>query len=373
MKQKICHSMESSEEKAVADICSKLGSAHFDVILFYSSIKYDFDLLTQLFNEKFSGAQIMGSTSCGEISTDGYTTDGIVVAAISCPGDRVKGMIFDDAAGALYVHKKEIEECASSCNIRKNAQDAFALTFITGLYNAEENVLAVLHTVLGADLPVVGGSAGDDLQFKETKISYNGRVSKDGAAILLFHPTERFLIYRENIFMPTGKRLNITKADVINRKVITIDNQNPLKQLAHVIGMSESQVRQNVDDLKVGRTLGKEVFISAIQQINSDGTINFFSRLMPKSQVEYLEPVDPVEVAKKTCKDVLEKIPNPGVIFMSNCIQRTLRFKSMKVDKEIISLYNTSFKKNFSGFTTYGEQINRIHSNSTLVILAVEE
>lgn len=373
MKQTVCHTTAESEEKAVSEIFSKLGSSSYDVILYCSSIKYDFDVLTHLMKERFPNVELMGSTSCGEISCDGFTDKGIVACAISCPETSVKGMIFDDVAGALYVHKDEVEQVAFSCGIKRNDKNAFALTFITGLYNGEENVLAALHTILGEDLAVVGGTAGDDLLFKQTKVSYNGRVSDNGVAILLFKTSSKFTIYRENIFAPTGKTFNITNADVVNRKVISLDNMNPLRRYAEVVGLSENEVRSQIDDLKVGRVFGKEVFISAMQAINSDGTINFYSRLLPNSQIEALKLVDPVSTAKETCSNILNEIPKPGFVFMSNCVQRTMRFKASKIDEVIINEYNNAFNKNFCGFTTYGEQINRIHSNSTLVILAVEE
>jgi hypothetical protein len=363
MRQKVCRSFASGVENAVKDVCDRLGSAaNYDVILFCASTKYDFKKLSELLREKFS---------CGEISPDGFTDNGLVVTALSCSGSRVKGMIFADADKFLYIHRDEILRTAESCGIGKNSKDAFALTFICALHNCEENVLAVLHSVLGDELPVAGGSAGDDLKFSETFVSYNGKVVSDGAAILLFRTQDKFEIYRENIFKSTGRIVNVTEADPEKRIIRSIDNQNPLRRYAQIRGATESEVKQNMDFQMLGRVFGEHIFVSSMQAFNPDGTITLYSRILPNTPVEVLDAIDPIQVAQNTCQKIRGKVKNPGFVFMVNCIQRTIRFKNANIDSKLISMYSSAFGT-FMGFTSYGEQINRIHSNSTFVILAVE-
>lgn len=374
MRQKICRSIAPDAGLAIQEICQALGTPDaYDVILFCSSTKYDFTEISAAMHERFPDCEVMGTTTCGEISPAGFTDNGIVAAGISCPNAKVASVIVDKASDFLYVRRDELERAASSCGIRAGAKDAFALTFICALYNAEENVLAFLHAVLGNDFFIAGGSAGDDLKFARTSVSCNGKVVSDGAAIMLFRTNEKFTIYRENIFKSTGRAVNITKADPEKRIILSIDSQNPLKRYSELIGVSEKEVKENMDYQIMGRVFGDNIFVSSMQSFNEDGTINLYSRVLPNTHVEALEIVNPLEVVHETCDRVLSEIPRPGFIFMSNCIQRTIRFKNMGIDTKLRDIYKSRFPCGFFGFTTYGEQINRIHANSTLVILAVEE
>lgn len=372
MKQKVCHTTAPTVDSAVTEITNTLGSTSYDAIIFCSSIQYDFEALSAALKDAYSGSEVIGCTTSGEISKDGYTTNGIVVTGLTCSGSRVKGVLLEGIDGVLYTQKDLLEDAMNSCGLRKNERDGFALALICALYNAEENVLAVLHSVLGPDFQLIGGSAGDDLKFEKTYVSYNGKVSSDGVALLLFRTNDRFTIYQENIYKSTGKVIHITDADVQKRIILSIDNQTPIKRYVQVCGCTESELKSNMDYQMLGRFYGDSMFVSSMQAFNSDGTITLYSRLLPGTTVEILETLDCVEVAKNTCQSVTQAVPNPGFVFMSSCIQRALRFKAANIDSAICDIYNNAFNKSFAGFTTYGEQMGRMHFNSTLVVLAVE-
>ena len=375
MHQRVVRSSESTEEKAVEDICSKLGDLHqYQVILYFASAKYDFSRLSILLTQKFPSCKVVGTTTSGEITPEGFTKGGLAVSALTCPGTTCSGVIFDNAGKFPYIHKTEIEKAAVVCGIIPNSpvqrKDVFALTFICAMHNAEESVLALLHSILGNDLPVAGGTAGDDGAFKNTFVALNGTVVDDGAVVLFFRTNDPFDIYRENIFRSTGKSINITDADPEKRIILSIDGQNPQRRYAEMLGLTSSQLIQSLDDHPFGRVFGTHMFISSLASFNKDGTINMFSRVLPNTPVEILEVVQPVETAQKTCSRINQKIPNPGAAILVNCLQRTTRFERMNICSRITSLYNSTLHT-YCGFTSYGEQINRINSNQTLVTLVI--
>ena len=373
MKQKVCISRAVNEHGAVNEISAAFSGFSCNALLFFASTKYDFELISSLFHERFSNIPVMGTTTCGEISPEGgFSTDSVVATAISCPGTAVKAKAFAPFDNVLFVHRNDIERMAAECAITRNAPNAFALVFICALKNIEENVLALLHTALGRDFAVAGGSAGDDLKFEKTSVSCDGKVVSDGFALMLFKTKDKFLIQRENIFRSTGKALNITEVDLESRTILSIDKQTPLQRVAKIRGVSEVDLKKEMDLQFMGRIVGEEIFVSSMQSFNPNGTIVCYSRILPNTPVETLEVIDPLTAIKQTCNEVTEAIPKPGFVFLSNCIQRTMRFNNMDIAGTIRDLYNDVYKGNFAGFTTYGEQINRIHSNSTLVTLAVE-
>lgn len=258
MKQTVFRSTAETAEKAVSEICVGLkmaqGGGKYNIVLFCASVKYDFEHLSVLMKEAFPDAEVLGVSTCGEISPDGFTDGGLVAAGISCHNSSVKGLVLDKAHEFLYIRKDEIERAALSCGIRRGENKAFALVLISALFNAEENVLAVLHAIFGDEFPVVGGSAGDDLQFKKTYVSCNGKTVSDGVAILFVKTEDKFSISRENIFRSTDKSLNITEADPERRIIISIDKQNPTKRYAQILGVSEQELKENIE----GRFLKQE-------------------------------------------------------------------------------------------------------------------
>ncbi len=56
----------------------------------------------------------------------------------------------------------------------------FAISLIDGLANAEETVIAAIGFGLDG-VPLVGGSAGDELTFSETALIHDGQVHRRAA------------------------------------------------------------------------------------------------------------------------------------------------------------------------------------------------
>ena len=188
-------------------------------------------------------------------------------------------------------------------------------------------------------------------------MSYNGKSSSNGAVILFVKTLGRFEIVKENIFQPSGKQVMLTDVNPEKRLVNAIDGKNPRKRYAEILGINEHSVDNALLDHPFGRVFGEQMFM--------------YARVLNNSVQEILEPMDAVAIAEKTCQDVLEKIPNPGCVILFNCILRTLGFEKHNQQSSINNVWKRYFKQ-YSGFSTYGEQFERINSNQTLVMLVLE-
>ena len=381
MIQEVIQTSRLDAEQAVNEICAKLKKAKssYTAIIFFASIEYDFQRLSELLKENFPTAEVVGSTTAGEITQNGFTKKSLVVNALSDSGSvstKFSGILLEDAYSFPIVYKDEILKAAGNIGISLGntgiSHNSFAMTFICGLYNAEEIVLSVLYSLIkDKDFLTAGGSAGDDLRFKKTFVSYNGKVSDTGAVILFVKTTGKFVIYKENIFQPSGKQVMLTQVDPEKHIVTAIDGKNPKKRYAEVLGISESQVDNALLDHPFGRVFGKEVFIASLVQFDLAGKLTTYARVLQHSVQEILEPVDTVNTAEQSCKDVLEKIKNPGCVILFNCILRTIGFEKHNQQSSVNSVWKKYFS-NYSGFSTYGEQFAHINSNQTLVMLAME-
>lgn len=379
MKQEIAQTTLSDAADAVKDICSQLKQSRssYSAIIFFASSSYDFTVLSEELNNAFPNAEVIGATTAGEITAAGFTTNSIVLNALSDSSTRFKGVLIEDADKFPIVYKKDIERAASDAGISLSApnagRNAFAISLLCGLLNTEEGLLSLLYSLVkDPDFLVAGGTAGDDLQFKATYVSYNGKVTATGGVFLFVKTNSPFIIYKENIFQRSGKSVMLTSVNPATREVFSIDGKSPRRRYAEVLGISESEVDNAILDHPFGRVFGENVFIASLVQFNESGKLDMYARVLQGSEQEILEPMDVLSITENSCKEMMERISRPGCIILFNCILRTLGFKKKNQTEQVTALWKRHFPF-YSGFTTYGEQYGHINSNQTLVALVIGE
>ena len=381
MNQEVVQTSRLDAEQAINELCAKLkkNKSSYTAIIFFASSQYDFPKLSELLHEQFPNAEVVGSTTAGEITADGFKKNTLVLNALSDSGNvrvQFSGVLLKNIDLFPVIYKDDIQKAASKIGISLGAagisKNSFAISLICGLLNAEEVILSVLYSLVkDENFLVAGGSAGDDLAFKSTSVSYNGQVSDKGAVILFVKTTGKFEIIKENIFQPSGKQIMLTQVDPETHQVQAIDGQNPKKRYAQVIGVNEANVDNALLDHPFGRVFGSEIFIASLVKFDSAGKLLMYARVLQNSVQEILQPVDTLKIAEETCKNVIEKIANPGCVILFNCILRTIGFEKHNQQASVNSVWKKYFPC-YSGFSTYGEQCGHINSNQTLVMLVME-
>ncbi|RUT90266.1 FIST N-terminal domain-containing protein, partial [Mesorhizobium sp. M7A.T.Ca.TU.009.02.1.1] len=118
-----------------------------------------------------------------------FTAVSVMVENLSSSGmDRITG---------------EVETLRRSLRARLGCDQTngtFALCFIDGLSYAEEAVSSAIHWGLD-DIPLLGGSAGDDLKFETTRLISNGKVTSDSAIIVLISTEIPFHVFKTDNFV----------------------------------------------------------------------------------------------------------------------------------------------------------------------------
>ncbi len=377
MKQEVIQTNFKDSVSAARDLCSKLkqNPSRYSAIIFFASSSYDFQTLSQELYKAFPNAEVIGTTTAGEITSEGFSTNTVVLNALYDTSSRFKGILVDDADKFPIIFKKDIEKAANDAGITLSSatagRDAFVISLICGLLNAEEGLLSLLYTLIkDPNFLVAGGSAGDDLAFKETFVSYNGQCTSRGGVFLFVKTNSPFEIYKENIFQRSGKSVLLTKVNPATREVLAIDGKNPRKRYAEQLGISESNVDNAILEHPFGRVFGDNIFIASLVKFDSQGKLDMYARVLQGSEQEILEPMDLAAITENSCREVLEKIPNPGCIILFNCILRTLGFQKKNQTQTVTNIWNKYFPV-YSGFSTYGEQYGHINSNQTLVALVI--
>ena len=146
---------------------------------------------------------------------------------------------------------------------------------------------------------------------------------------------------------------------------------SPRKMYAQALGIPESDAANAALAHPVGRAYGDDVFISSIANFNPDGSMGMYCRVLPNSEVELMNPLDAVQIAEDTGNEIRSEIAQPGCVILINCILRSIGFEQQHLTEKIAGAWRRHFPA-FCGFSSYGEQKDRLNFNQTLLALAIE-
>ncbi|MBQ5384933.1 MAG: hypothetical protein IIU46_10855, partial [Treponema sp.] len=125
MTQEVVQTRRNSADDAVSELCTKLrkNPSEYGAVIFFASTDFDFEKVSELLHQKFPKAEVIGASSSGEISQEGFTNHTIVLNAISDPGSTFfKGILIDDVDEFPAIYSKKIERAASSIGVQLSSQ-----------------------------------------------------------------------------------------------------------------------------------------------------------------------------------------------------------------------------------------------------------
>lgn len=234
---------------------------------------------------------------------------------------------------------------------------------VDGLTCAEEKLMDFIGN--GTNVFFVGGSAGDDLQFKATYVYANGKSYTNAAVLALLKVRSGFDIIKTQSFRVLDNELVATKVDEVNRVVMEFNNKPAATAYAEALGITADELPGHFMSNPLGLMIDDEPFVRSPQMV--DGTsVKFYCSILEGMELSLLESANIVE---QTAKAIEEKVAEFGEISglaNFNCILRTLDLEGKGLSKE----YGEVFKDIPTiGFSTYGEQYLG-HINQTATIIA---
>ena len=359
-----------NEKEAVDELHDKIYQPDMEVVIFFCSSRYDLTKLSTLLKDRFP-CTLVGCTTAGEISTLGYQEGGIAGVSLSSPELKVHTRTIAPLnqfglPDARELAEKISQELSFSKKVQKEKMFGFLL--IDGLSMAEEQVAAALYNQFEG-VSIIGGSAGDDLQFRETKVYADGAFVSDAASFTLFETTLPFYVFKTQHFKPTNQKLVITEADP-SRRIVTEINAEPSAQaFARILGLQINELGPKVfSKYPLMIKIGDEWFVRSIQKVNDDGSLTFYCAIDVGLVLTVAEGVDLISNLKDKLKELFQEIPDPRLIIGCDCILRKLEIVENGIQQEAGLLLT---RANFVGFSTYGEQFDSAHVNQTLTGIAV--
>ncbi|BAL83668.1 hypothetical protein SELR_19600 [Selenomonas ruminantium subsp. lactilytica TAM6421] len=370
MDHKIGRSAAKPVNAAIDTACQGMTEPKF---VWFTTAVDAFKETTEKLHQRFPRSIVMGTTSIAAFSHEGIFHDTLEVLAVQS-GVECVADVLEEADHCPLKYVGRVQDAVRSFG-HHGSGDTICLTATNGLIACEESVLAVLNSVLRKErIPVFGGTAGDRGLAEKTYVSLNGKVyDKACIFVILRNLGGRIHLYRENIYKPICDPLTATQVDAFSRKVMGYDGSAAAEMEARMHGISVSQMNRNfLDSNPVGRIIGKDMYIIANDDIDSDHrSMKYHARIYENDQIVMLQPDDYRQVNRQTMERIHHDVPHPSMSIMVNCLARTLLFESEGYADEFFQSMGRVLGS-YVGWGGYGEQIYEQHFNQTMIAAVFE-
>ncbi len=338
-----------------------------ELVVFFCSSEYDLDVLADELGHLFAEIQVIGCTTAGEIGPAGYLQHSL--SGASFPSGICKvvaGLLeglqqFDVTRG--YAFAQTLLQRLEGKAPEADSDNSFAFMLIDGLSMREELVAHTLRLALDK-LPLVGGSAGDDMKFTGTKVYYDGRFHPDSAVLAIITTSLPFRIFRTQHFVRTDKRLVVTEADTAKRIVREIDGMPAAEAYARILGVDVRDLTPKLyASWPVVVMIDGTDYVRSIQKVNPDGSLSFFCAIEEGLVLRVAYGINLEKDLEQTFDKISKEIGLSQLVIGFDCILRALEIDQMGIRDRIGEIFR---RHNTIGFSTYGEQFHGIHVNQTL-------
>lgn len=365
-------SCATDAREAVREFHAAVAQPAMALVIFFCSNEYDLELLAEEMRRLFAGVQVVGCTTAGEIGPAGYREHSLTGASLSASSfNAVSGRLdhlqqFKIAAGQALA--QELLQRLESQAPQADADNSFAMLLIDGLSAREEPVTRALQSALGK-LPLVGGSAGDGVNFGSTHVYFEGRFHADSAILMLVTTRLPFKLFKTQHFVATDERLVVTEADAAHRIVKEINGLPAAQEYARILGIDA----RDLDPLRFAASpvvvlIDGTNYVRSIQKVNPDGSLTFFCAIEEGLVFRVAKGVDVLENLEQTFTRIRADIGPPQLVLACDCILRKLEISQSNLKDRVGEVFR---QNNAIGFNTYGEQFQGVHVNQTLVGIAI--
>ncbi|MEH6625925.1 MAG: nitric oxide-sensing protein NosP [Motiliproteus sp.] len=363
---KIGCSAAKQPQQAIMELKQQLDQPDLGLVLVFFSIDYDLPAIAAELESAFAGVTVVGCTTAGEIGPLGYSRGSI--SGISFPAADFSasvGLFSRLQDLSLGTWRQSAARLHGKHNQRYQLIDddgTFGLLLVDGMSIREEPLVRMVTSVM-SHIPIIGGSAGDDLHFESTYVLHQGKLYADSALLILITTALPFKAFKAQHFVSTDQRMVVTAALPEQRIVTEINGRLAGPEYARLLGVDAQQLTPMVFAAHpVVVKMGDSEYVRSIQKVNDDGSLTFFCAIDVGIVLRIASGVDLVTNLSNTFKGLKETLGPAQAMITCDCILRRLEIEQKGLSEQVSEL----LKENRSiGFSTYGEQIDGIHVNQT--------
>jgi hypothetical protein len=350
------------------------------VIVFASS---DLDLATVVagISKIAAGAPVVGCTTAGEIAAAGPSDRSIVVTVL---GGRDFSVAASCATGAGADLRGAGATVASAITRLDDRPHQMLLLLTDGLAGDQQEIVRGAYGVVGAQVPLVGGCAGDDLRMQSTSVFFGGNVLSDAVVGVAIGSSGPFGIGVSHGWRRVGEPMLVTASTAT--RVLTLDDEPALDSYLRRLG-APAEVAADpaaftrfamTHPLGMNRRSGEEVRFIAGADF-AERSLQCIAHAPPGGLAWIMEGDDEsvLTATRAACTAALDQLGDaePKGVIVFDCIARRGVLGDVGITDEVRQLADAVPGTPLAGFYSYGE-IARTKGtggfhNQTLVVLAV--
>jgi hypothetical protein len=364
---------EASDPRvAVREFHQAVAQPDMAQVIFFCSSDFELSTLAEEIHRAFGDVPVIGCTTPRLIGPTGSRDHGISgVSFASSDFTATCGRLdnlkhFERQQGQDLVRELLAELYSRSPKV--NSVNTFAFLLIDGLSFREEPVARALQYSLGP-VPLLGGSAGDDLRFARTFVYAEGQFRSDAAALVVVSTALPFRLFMTQHFVASERRVVVTDADVGRRLVRELDGRAAADVYAELVGMSRDQLDPRVfASFPMAVVIGGTPYVRSISRAGPDGSLTFFCAIEEGVILRVARGAELVENLERSLDAVGGPLGETELILGCDCILRRLEVAQSHVEDRVEDILR---RNRFVGFASYGEQYRGVHVNQTLTAIAI--
>lgn len=356
-------------QEAFGAILSQLDGEACGLVAIFASPSADLEEVARLAADAFGQAEVIGCTTAGEISREGYTENSILIVAFRA------SHIVARTVPIIGLNKAEVARAAQFA-VRRRAELAaiepewaweFSFLLIDGMSLREDQVVSALRLGLGG-MPFFGGSAGDGLDFGHTFVLVDGEFREDAAVLAVCRSRCPVQVIKFDHFAASDIKMVVTDAIPERRIVREINAEPAAREYARLVGVNPDELSPFIFSAHpVVVNVGGQHHVRSIQKVEENGDLVFFSAIDEGLVLTLAEAIDITAHMTQALANIGCGGP-PDVIIGCECLFRRLVAEQTQQTRVISKLLADN---RVVGFNTYGEQSGAVHVNQTFTGMAI--
>jgi hypothetical protein len=361
------HTTELDPALAVATLRRELEADSASAVLLFCSDDYDLERLGPAIADSFA-APVAACTSAGQIGAGGFERGGISGVSLRS-GDLAMHPHLLAPLSLCQSQAQSIGRQHAARAEHRAGLRSFGVLLVDGSSMYEEFVASALYEALG-NVPIVGGSAAPRAQRQHAGVYHAGRFHESAAVVALFETRSlNFGTFAAQHFVPSNKKLVITRADPERRIVYEINGEPAARAYANALQLDEASLEQlHFACHPLLLDLGEQLFPRAIRAKNADGSLLLACAIEEGLVVSVADSLDPVATLELTLAKLNERVPSPEVLLVFDCVLRRIELEARGLDVRVGELLA---RRGAAGFSGWGEQLGPLHTNHTLTGIAL--
>lgn len=368
------HDAESAANELIKQAFEDNEIEEADFAFLFTSSKFDTEKLADKLDNDLDEKceNWIGCTTAGEISNQGSSLGGAVLLIVK--SDQIEfnvGKSENTREDSIESGREAVKK-ATSEKFQNSDKNKLIFTIMPGLTlekpGVEFNILKGMAKELGSEIPVVGGSAGDDGAFKGNRQILNGEVMEDtviAASILTDH---EITVGKEHGF--NNKTASGVVSDAEGRVLKEISGQPAAEFYAENTGLDIEELKDTFEaptGVELSNTLRYALEKGIAEEISQDEMrlitpleVTEENGLFMTVEVEEKNLVHVVEGAQeeivKAGKNAFKHHEDDENFFaiLSDCTCRNMAMEAEELEEEV-RLLKEHFNCPIAGFYGYGE------------------